>query len=94
MPADNPVRAFHHVAYRCRDSEETRRFYQDFLGMELAEAFVIERTQTGREASVLHSFYQLADGTFLAFFEVPDSAFDFKASPRNNRIGTGAKTQE
>lgn len=74
----NPVRAFHHVAYRCRDSEETRRFYQDFLGLDLAEAFVIERTKTGREAAVLHSFYRLGDGTFLAFFEAPDSPFDFK----------------
>jgi catechol 2,3-dioxygenase-like lactoylglutathione lyase family enzyme len=73
------VRAFHHVAYRCRDSEETRRFYEDFLGLELAQAFVIERTATGREAAVLHSFYRLGDGTFLAFFEAPDSPFDFKA---------------
>ncbi|HYF09952.1 MAG TPA: VOC family protein [Acetobacteraceae bacterium] len=74
----NPVRAFHHVAYRCRDSEETRRFYEDFLGLELAEAFEIGRTATGRSASVLHSFYRLGDGTFLAFFEAPESRFDFK----------------
>jgi catechol 2,3-dioxygenase-like lactoylglutathione lyase family enzyme len=72
------VRAFHHVAYRCRDSAETRAFYEDFLGLELAEAFVIERTATGRDAAVLHSFYRLGDGSFLAFFEAPDSPFDFK----------------
>ncbi|WP_431284666.1 VOC family protein [Humitalea sp. 24SJ18S-53] len=78
MRADIPVRAFHHVAYRCRDSEETRRFYEDFIGLELAEAFLIEKTKTGREASVLHTFYRLADGSFLAFFEVPNSPFDFK----------------
>jgi catechol 2,3-dioxygenase-like lactoylglutathione lyase family enzyme len=78
VTAGSPVRAFHHVAYRCRDSEETRRFYEDFLGLDLAEAFVIERTKTGREAAVLHSFYRLGDGSFLAFFEVPDSPFDFK----------------
>lgn len=74
----NPVKAFHHVAYRCRDSEETRAFYEDFLGLELAEAFVIERTATGRDASVLHSFYRLGDGSFLAFFEAPASPFEFK----------------
>lgn len=78
MSGANQVRAFHHVAYRCRDSEETRRFYQDFIGLDLAEAFVIERTKTGRDASVLHSFYRLGDGTFLAFFEAPDSPFEFK----------------
>lgn len=74
----NPAHMFHHVAYRCRDSEATRAFYEDFLGMELAQAFVIERTATGRDAAVLHSFYKLCDGSYLAFFEVPGSDFDFK----------------
>ncbi|MGG5821552.1 VOC family protein [Falsiroseomonas sp. HW251] len=74
----NPAQMFHHVAYRCRDSEATRAFYEDFLGMPLAQAFEIKRTATGRDASVLHSFYRLKDGSFLAFFEVPDSEFDFK----------------
>jgi catechol 2,3-dioxygenase-like lactoylglutathione lyase family enzyme len=69
---------FHHVAYRCRDSEATRAFYEDFLGMPLAQAFEIKRTATGRDAAVLHSFYRLKDGSYLAFFEVPDGAFDFK----------------
>ena len=72
------VRGFHHVAYRCRDSEETRKFYEDFLGLEFAEAFEINTTATGRAASVLHSFYRLGDGSFLAFFEAPASGFDFK----------------
>lgn len=72
------VRAFHHVAYRCRDSEETRRFYEDFVGLELAEAFEIGTTKSGRATAVLHSFYRLGDGSFLAFFEAPDSPFDFK----------------
>jgi catechol 2,3-dioxygenase-like lactoylglutathione lyase family enzyme len=74
----NPAAMFHHVAYRCRDSEATRAFYEDFLGMPLAQAFEIKRTATGRDAAVLHSFYRLKDGSFLAFFEVPDSDFDFK----------------
>jgi extradiol dioxygenase family protein len=26
------IRKLHHNAYRCRDSEETRAFYEDFLG--------------------------------------------------------------
>jgi catechol 2,3-dioxygenase-like lactoylglutathione lyase family enzyme len=72
------IHAFHHVAYRCRDSEETRRFYEDFLGLELASAFEITETKTGRTTAVLHSFYRLGDGSFLAFFEAPDSPFAFK----------------
>jgi catechol 2,3-dioxygenase-like lactoylglutathione lyase family enzyme len=73
------VRAFHHVAYRCRDSGETRRFYEDFLGLELAGALDIRTTQTGRQTRVLHTFFRLGDGSFLAFFEAPDRDFDFKA---------------
>ena len=72
------IKGLHHNAYRCRDSEETRAFYEDFLGLPLADAFEIRETKTGRETCALHSFYQLGDGSFLAFFEVPDSPFDFK----------------
>ena len=28
---------------------------------------------------MLHSFFRLGDGSFLAFFEAPDMPFDFKA---------------
>ena len=73
------IKGLHHNAYRCRDSEETRRFYEDFLGLPLADAFEITESMTGRRTSVLHSFYRLGDGSFLAFFEVPDSPFEFKA---------------
>jgi len=74
------IKGLHHNAYRCRDSEETRAFYEDFLGLKLAEAFEIKTTQTGRKTGtgVLHSFYQMGDGSFLAFFEAPDQPFEFK----------------
>ena len=72
------IRKMHHSAMRCSDSERTRRFYEDFLGLPLAAALELEQTATGRKASVLHTFYRLGDGSFLAFFEVPDSPFDFK----------------
>ena len=72
------IKGLHHNAYRCRDSEETRAFYEDFLGLKLADAFEISETKTGRETSVLHSFYRLGDGSFLAFFEAPGSPFEFK----------------
>jgi catechol 2,3-dioxygenase-like lactoylglutathione lyase family enzyme len=71
------IKGLHHAAYRCRNSEETRQFYEGFLGLPLAKAFEIGDTKTGRRTSVLHSFYELGDGSFLAFFEAPDRAFDF-----------------
>ena len=72
------IKGLHHNAYRCRDSEETRRFYQDFLGLELAEALEITETKSGRKTDTLHTFYRLDDGSFLAFFEAPDRPFEFK----------------
>lgn len=72
------IRGLHHSAQRCRDSEETRRFYEDFLGLRLAAAHEITLTKTGRATRALHTFFALGDGSFLAFFEVPDQPFDFK----------------
>ena len=72
------IRGLHHNAYRCRDSEQTRGFYEDFLGLPLADAFEITETKSGRKTSVLHSFYQMGDGSFLAFFEAPGMPFEFK----------------
>jgi catechol 2,3-dioxygenase-like lactoylglutathione lyase family enzyme len=72
------IKGLHHNAYRCRDSEETRRFYEDFLGLPLANAFVIRETKSGRKTAVLHSFYRMDDGSCLAFFEAPDRPFTFK----------------
>jgi catechol 2,3-dioxygenase-like lactoylglutathione lyase family enzyme len=72
------IKKLHHNAYRCRDSEETRRFYEDFLGLPLVEALEIGETKTGRKTETLHTFYQLDDGSCLAFFDAPDRPFDFK----------------
>jgi len=73
------IKGLHHNAYRCRDSEETRRFYEDFLGLPLSGSLEIGETKTGRKTAVLHTFYRLDDGSYLAFFEAPDMPFDFKA---------------
>ncbi len=72
------IRQLHHSAYRCRDSEETRAFYEDFLGLPLANALAIGETKTGRKAQVLHTFFRLDDGSFMAFFEAPEEPFEFK----------------
>jgi catechol 2,3-dioxygenase-like lactoylglutathione lyase family enzyme len=72
------IQGLHHNAYRCRDSEETRRFYEGFLGLPLAGALRIKESMTGRRTDVLHTFYEMGDGSYLAFFEAPDRPFDFK----------------
>ncbi len=75
------IKGLHHNAYRCRDSEETRQFYEDFLGLPLVHTLRIEQTMTGRKTDglgVLHTFFQLDDGSSLAFFEAPHMPFEFK----------------
>jgi catechol 2,3-dioxygenase-like lactoylglutathione lyase family enzyme len=72
------IKGLHHNAYRCRDSEETRQFYEDFLGLRLAGALRISETMTGRKTDVLHTFYEMGDSSYLAFFEAPDRPFEFK----------------
>ena len=66
------IKGLHHNAYRCRNSEETRAWYEDFLGLKLVSAFEIG------EGRGLHTFFQMDDGSCLAFFEVPEKPFDFK----------------
>ena len=73
------IKKLHHNAYRCRDSEETRRFYEGFLGLPLSGTLEIKETKSGRKTETLHTFYRLDDGSYLAFFEAPDMPFEFKA---------------
>ena len=72
------IKGLHHNAYRCRDSEETRRFYEEFLGLPLSHTLEIKETLSGRKTQTLHTFYRLGDGSHLAFFEAPDMDFEFK----------------
>ena len=72
------IKKLHHNAYRCIDSEDTRKFYEDFLGLPLLDAFEISETMTGTKTKAMHTFYSLADGSCLAFFEVMGKPFEYK----------------
>ena len=72
------LKKLHHNAYRCNNSENTRKFYEDFLELPLVDAFEISTTMTGRATKVLHTFYSLNDGSCLAFFEVANKTLKYK----------------
>jgi catechol 2,3-dioxygenase-like lactoylglutathione lyase family enzyme len=72
------IKKLHHNAYRCRDSEETRVFYEDFLGLPLVKTLILGETKTKRSTRTLHTFYRMDDGSHLAFFESYDFPFEFK----------------
>ncbi len=64
----------HHAAYRCRDAEQTRWFYEDVLGLKLAAAFeenIDFGENLGRNRHFMHIFFELGDGNYLAFFDEP-----------------------
>jgi len=68
------VQGLHHVAYRCRDAKITTEFYQKYLGLELNIAVAENKVpSTGEWSPHIHIFLQMSDGSFLAFFEVPES---------------------
>jgi len=73
------IKRLHHAAYRCSDSERTRAFYEDFLGLPLVHTLELAETKTGSRITALHTFFALDDGSCLAFFEAPERPFEFKA---------------
>ncbi|MCC6007643.1 MAG: VOC family protein [Rhodobacteraceae bacterium] len=76
MAADlPPIQGVHHTAFRCRDAEETRHFYEDVLGLELAAALAFDTEPgSGKPMRYMHLFFRLGDGRFVAFFDWPGSA--------------------
>ena len=78
MTAAKPVpkiRGVHHTAFRCRDAAETRRFYEGVLGLPLAAALSFdEEPGTGAPLKYMHLFFEMGDGSYVAFFDVPYSA--------------------
>ena len=77
MTVVSNIKGMHHTAFRCRDSEATRAFYEDFLGLPLVEALEIGVTKTGKKSQYLHTFYRMDDGSHLAFFETPERPHTF-----------------
>lgn len=67
------VDRLHHFAYRCRDAEETRAFYEDVLGMKLALFLRLPHyEEPGDVPPFTHLFFEMADGSYVAFFDLGD----------------------
>lgn len=67
------VLGLHHWAYRCRDAEETRHFYEDILGLPLAHEVQADHVpSTGQYSPYLHLFFRMHDGSYIAFFDLGD----------------------
>ncbi len=64
----------HHTAYVTKDQEATRAFYEDVLGFPLIAAWSEADELFGAERVYCHTFFGLADGSALAFFQFASAA--------------------
>lgn len=73
VPAAVPIHGLHHFAWRCRDAEETRRFYEDLLGLPLFHIIQSDHVpSTGEYCPYTHIFFRMRDGSCIAFFDLGD----------------------
>ena len=82
LPAPAVIQQLHHYAYKARDAEETRHFYEDILGLPLYHIIQSDYVpSTGEYCPYTHFFFRLQDGSFIAFFDLGD---DVKPEPSPN----------
>ncbi|MCZ8094775.1 MAG: VOC family protein [Acidovorax sp.] len=82
LPPPAAVQQLHHYAYKARDAEETRHFYEDILGLPLYHIIQSDYVpSTGEYCPYTHFFFRLQDGSFIAFFDLGD---DVKPDPSPN----------
>lgn len=68
------IQKLYHVAYRCNNAQETTDFYTKVLGLKFAMAVSQDRVpSTGEEVPYIHIFFEMADGSNVAFFELPQA---------------------
>jgi catechol 2,3-dioxygenase-like lactoylglutathione lyase family enzyme len=60
------ARGVHHVAVLCADVERTIGFYDGLLGFPLVEVF-----ENRDYAGSTHFFFDIGNGNYLAFFDLP-----------------------
>ncbi|ATB44014.1 glyoxalase [Cystobacter fuscus] len=68
LQARHPSR-LHHTAYVTRDLEATRKFYEDLIGLPLVATWCEADELFGAVRTYCHTFFELGDGSALAFFQ-------------------------
>ncbi|MBV8739981.1 MAG: VOC family protein [Alphaproteobacteria bacterium] len=80
----------HHNAFVVKDHEVNRRFFEDLLGIPLVATWC-ERNysaELGREVEFCHTFFGMADGGALAFFQFADpELYEMTQAEKPAKIG-------
>jgi catechol 2,3-dioxygenase-like lactoylglutathione lyase family enzyme len=65
-------KSLHHAAFRCKDARETVDFYTGVLGLKFIHAMGEDHVpSTGKYSPHIHIFFEMEDGSCIAFFELP-----------------------
>jgi catechol 2,3-dioxygenase-like lactoylglutathione lyase family enzyme len=72
----------HHNAFVTKDQEKTRRFYEDVIGMPLVATWCESDLLFGKQRTYCHTFFGMADGGALAFFQFADPADQAEFGPQ------------
>ena len=74
MNSPRSVLGLHHFAWRCKDAQETRKFYEDLLGLPLVHVIKKDHVpSTGAYCPYVHIFFRMVDGSHIAFFDLGDN---------------------
>ena len=80
----------HHNAFVVKDHEVNRRFFEDLLGIPLVATWCEKNfsAELRREVEFCHTFYAMADGSALAFFQFADpELYGMTQAEKPARIG-------
>jgi glyoxylase I family protein len=85
-----PPSRLHHNAFVVKDHEVNRRFFEDLLGIPLVATWCEKNfnTEIQREVEFCHTFFAMADGGALAFFQFADpELYDMTHAEKPARVG-------
>jgi len=79
----------HHYAFVIRDHEANRHFFEDVLGLPLVATWCerVFNPEVQREVAYCHTFFGLADGSALAFFQFADDEMYARSKAVYPQIG-------
>lgn len=73
------IKKLNHAAFRCKDAAETVKFYTEVLGLKFSHALGEDHVPSTRQYSPhIHIFFEMEDGSSIAFFECPKDRGNIK----------------
>ena len=81
MSTSNLPSRLHHTDYVTKDLEKTRAFYEDVIGLPLIATWCEQEELFGSERTYAHCFFELEDGSALAFFQFANAGDQAEFGP-------------